>query len=263
MGERVCGGRRPGATSAGWPGTSEKPTPAIVQEDPGRGPTRWEPKSSALDCVSEMPRPSASMRAQVRGVPVAQAGRRRGPIVPRGRARRRAAPAVRADPGGRRGQPPRSSSRAVAVGAVVEHGGAVVPDGAPRLHQEVGPLRVVRVGPEPGRLGHRRHRPTSGSPATGAARSTARGPRPARSGVHQSPCWWRSRPARNGRRRAPAGPGRTHPGRSRRVRRGRWRAACGRCPGSAHGLPDAERAVRAELSRRRGGRGRDGWPAPA
>ncbi len=43
----------------------------------------------------------------------------------------------------------------VAVGAVEEHRRAVVADGAPRLDEEMRPLGIVRIGPEPGRRGHR------------------------------------------------------------------------------------------------------------
>ena len=61
IGERVWGGRRPGPTLAGWPSTREKPTPRLCRNTPVEGSIRCEPKSSALDCVKEMPRPSASM----------------------------------------------------------------------------------------------------------------------------------------------------------------------------------------------------------
>ena len=117
------------------------------------GSTRCDPKSSALDCVSEIPRPSASCAHRC---VVSPSPRRAtsGPAVP-GPARRRAAPwpacRRRAAAAARRA----GVEQRVAVGTVVEHGGAVVADGAPGLDQEMGPLRVVRVGAEAGRLGHR------------------------------------------------------------------------------------------------------------
>ena len=81
MGERVWGGRRPGPTSAGWPSMSEKPTPRLWRKTPVVGSTRWEPKSRALDCVSEIPRPSASMahRCVVSPWPIRATA---GPVVP-------------------------------------------------------------------------------------------------------------------------------------------------------------------------------------
>ena len=73
----------------------------------------------------------------------------------------------------------------LAVGAVEEHGRAVVADGAPRLDEKMGPLGIVRIGSETGRLGHhgpgqrqvalrrRRHGPQVVAPRVGAQR---RGP---------------------------------------------------------------------------------------
>ena len=83
MGERVCGGRRPGATSAGWPAASEKPTPRLCRKTPVAGSTRCEPKSSALDCVNETPSPSASSAHRCVVSPSAsRATAGPGPVVP-------------------------------------------------------------------------------------------------------------------------------------------------------------------------------------
>ena len=234
MGERVCGGRRPGATSAGWPGTSEKPTPRLCRKTPVAGSTRCDPKSSALDCVSETPRPSASCAHRC---VVSPSPRRATSGGGRCRWRRRAtsggATSVcvhrgpRRRPGARdRGARRRRRRRRASPGRSW-------PTARQRLDEQVGPLRIVRIGPEAGRLGHhgpgqrqvalrrRRHGPQVVAPGAGAQR---RAPgRRAGGEVGR---------ARSDRRRARAGPARTRPRRSRRGRGGRWRAACGRCPGS-------------------------------
>ena len=261
MGERVCGGRRPGATSAGWPGTSEKPTPRLCRKTPVVGSTRCEPKSSALDWVSETPRPSASM-AQRCVVSPSPRRATSGPRACRGRARRRAAPWRAPDPGRRGGQPRRVEER-VAVGAVEEHRRAVVADGAPRLDEEMGPLRIVRFGPEPGRLGHRgagqrevalrrgRHGPQVVAPGAGLQR---RAPR-------------RRAGGEVGRREVAAAQLEQAPAELALVEAvaavaRRWRAACGRSRARARSAR-CRAGPPGRARRRRGGRGRDGWPAPA
>ena len=263
MGERVCGGRRPGATSAGWPGTSEKPTPRLCRKTPVVGSTRCEPKSSALDCVSDTPRPSASCahrcvvspsprRATSRGRPVPRrpAPRR---VAPRGCASTRAAAAARRS--GSRSASPSAPSKSTA--------GRSWPTARQRLDEQVGPLRVVRVGPEAGRLGHRgagqrevalrrgRHGPQLVAPRAGAQR---RAPR-------------RRAGGEVGRREVAAAELEQAPAELPLVEAvaavaGDGAAACGRCrAGARSGRCRAAR--RGTARRRRGGRARDGWPAPA
>ena len=185
-----------------------------------------------------------------------------GPAVPRAGPDVGRRHGVRLHPGRGGGQPRRVEER-VAVGAVEEHGGAVVADGAPRLDEEMGPLRVVRLGPEPGRLGHRgagerevalrggRHGPQVVAPGAGLQR---RAPR-------------RRAGGEVGRREVAAAQLEQAPAELTLVEAvaavpgdGAQRAGDAR---EAHGLPDVERAPPGRARRRRGGRGRDGWPAPA
>ena len=59
-GDSVCGGRRPGASSAGWPASSENPMPRLCRKIPVPGTTTWQPQSAALDWMRDTPTPSAS-----------------------------------------------------------------------------------------------------------------------------------------------------------------------------------------------------------
>ena len=59
-GHSVCGGRRPGASSAGWPGCRQKPRPRLCRLIPVVGSTSHEPKPDALDWIRLTARPAAS-----------------------------------------------------------------------------------------------------------------------------------------------------------------------------------------------------------
>ena len=87
-GDSVCGGRRPGPNSAGWPGLEVEADPTVVEVDAGvrLDEPRSEPGGVRLD--QRHAHPVAVDRAQVRGVAVA-AGDRRSRRSLRGR---RAAP---------------------------------------------------------------------------------------------------------------------------------------------------------------------------
>ena len=131
---------------------------AVVQEDTGGGLDEVRAEVQRVGLRQRHPEAVGVLRAQVRGVPVAQAGHVGG-RTSRARARTSGgAMARRLDAGGRGGQALGVEER-VAVGAVEEHRRAVVADGAPRLDEEMGPLGIVRIGPEPGRLRPRRRRP--------------------------------------------------------------------------------------------------------
>ena len=150
----MCGGRRPGAHLGRVSRFEGEADAAVVQED-ARG--RLDEMRAEVQRVGLRQRNAEAvgvLRAQVRGVAVPEAGHRgaggasaRDHVGPRRRA------GVGPDAGGGRGQALGVEERAP-VGAVEEHGGPVVPDGAPGLDENVGPLRIVRVGAEPGRLGH-------------------------------------------------------------------------------------------------------------
>ena len=153
MGERVCGGRRPGRHLGRMAGDEGEADAAVVQEDAGGGLDEVEPKSSALDCVSETPRPSASSahRCVVSPSPMRATS---GAGVPPPGATSGGAIGARIDAAAAAARRSGCEQR-VAVGAVEEHRRAVVAHGAPRLDEEMGPLGIVGIGPEPGRLGHR------------------------------------------------------------------------------------------------------------
>ena len=63
-GERVCGGRRPGPYSAGWPGRRENPMPRLWSSTPVPGTATWLPKPDAFDWIrlTALPSPSAVHR---------------------------------------------------------------------------------------------------------------------------------------------------------------------------------------------------------
>ena len=162
------------------------------------------------------------------------------------------------------------SSSAVAVGPVEEHVGTVVPDGAPDLDHEVGPGRIVGVGAEPGRLGHRgagqgqvalrgrRHRPQVVAPGAVWCRGVAPlGQRRLEVARAEVPGAQRQQPARRTRRR-----------RNRPARPPRWRAVCGQCPAvaprcpmssgpSGHSSPAPGRACDEAAGQRQHDRGRE------
>ena len=125
---------------------------AVVQEDAGRRLQEVGTEVERVGLGQRNAEPVGIMRAQVRGVAVAEAG-----DVGAGRADAGRhvgwRHGVRADPGGGRGEAVGIEQR-LAVGSVVEHSRAVVPDGAPGLDHQVGPPRVVGFVPEPDGLGH-------------------------------------------------------------------------------------------------------------
>ena len=228
---------------------SEKPTPRLWRKTPVVGSTRWEPKSRALDCVSEIPRPSAS-RAQRCVVSPSPIRATAGPVVPRPGATSGGPPRQHAHPRAGGGQEV-GIEQCATLGAVEEDLGAVVADGAPRLDEEVGP----RAGPRdrcPAPLPPRRgRRPASGSPAMGAVRSTGRDPRRRAAVVRTTVLRWRRGPpghrARCRLEQAPpelAGVERTRPSRAmaRRVRP---------IPGHTDALADFQWAVGAQFARSR------------
>ncbi len=47
-GASVCGGRRPGASSAGWPASRLKPMPRLWRNTPVPGTTRWQPQPGGV-----------------------------------------------------------------------------------------------------------------------------------------------------------------------------------------------------------------------
>ena len=240
----MCGGRRPGASSAGWPGYEREARRrgcGGTRRSPGS--TRCEPKSSALDCVSDTPSPSASSAHRC---VVSPSPRRATPAPP-------GAPwPGRTSGGAARGavHPGRGGGQAFlveergAVGTVEEHrrGGrgprraTTRPAGAPSAGSsgsvaEPGALGDGGAGQREVALGGRRARSTGRGPrrAGAAARTSRPGPVP-------------GRPASSGPVRARAGRARTRRRRSRRARPGRWRAACGRSrAGAPAGPPRAGR----------------------
>jgi len=54
-GESVCGGRRRGPYSAGWPCCSEKPMPRLCTKIPWSSSKSWDPKPAPLDMMRETP----------------------------------------------------------------------------------------------------------------------------------------------------------------------------------------------------------------
>ena len=162
----------------GVAGDEREADATVVQEDAGAGFDEMRTEVQRVGLRERDPEAVGVLRAQVRGVAVAEAGHvEAGRAASRGHVGRRHGVRLHAGSGG--GQALGVEQRGP-VGAVVEHGGAVVADGAPRLDEEVGPLRVVRVGAESGRLGHRgagqrqvalrrrRHRPQLVAPGAGA-----------------------------------------------------------------------------------------------
>ena len=112
-GDSVCGGRRPGPSSAGWPGARRKPMPRSWRKIPVAGSTRWAPQPDGVRLDQRDAHALADRRRSTTVVPP-RAAERAG-----GRPGRSGSMAAR-----RRGQALGSSS-AAAVGAVVEHRVAV------------------------------------------------------------------------------------------------------------------------------------------
>ena len=131
-GDRVCGGRRPGASSAGWPGLEREAEPAVVE----------------VDLRVRLDEPRAEVRTRSTGSATRPSAARRR-CTGRSCRRRRAAPAsrrrsLRVDLAGR-GRRSRRRARAPSA-RVVQHVGAVATRRLRRLDQQVRPPRVVRVG---------------------------------------------------------------------------------------------------------------------
>ena len=59
-GDNVCGGRRPGPNSAGWPASRLKPIPRLWRLIPVFGSASHDPSPAAFDWISETPMPSPS-----------------------------------------------------------------------------------------------------------------------------------------------------------------------------------------------------------
>ena len=213
-GHSVCGGRRPGANSAGWPSASENPRPRFCRLIDVVGSTRHEPKPGRVG-LDQADRPAVRVSgAQVRGVAVRRAGSTAAPPTRtrrasrhvrsrRRRARRRRRPRAVAR-GGRR---PRRSSPRPADGPTTRR-----PD--------------WRAG--------RRRRPAAWSPrvevALGVRRQRAQLDAEHVDGEHVDPLRLvsvRGRPRRTARRRGARGPRRRLRRRRRRGRRGRSPAASG------------------------------------
>ena len=112
-GASVCGGRRPGASSAGWPGSREKPRPRLCRLMPVVGSTSHEPKPGGVRLDQADGPPAVVGRAQVRRVAGVDAGAGRGGDRVRVDRRRRAGRS-RASSGTRRprrGAPPGDRTR--------------------------------------------------------------------------------------------------------------------------------------------------------
>ena len=155
---------------------------------------------------------------------------------------------------------------AVAVGAVEQDVGPVVPDGPPAFDEEVGPAGLVGFGPEARRLGD----PGAGQREVALGRWWHRpefvSPGPDAEGVHAH---------RRGSgevlgMEAAAGEARASHGRTHPRRRRPSAVTCYRgesvlvMPGRRTALADVERLPSLQsLARRRGARGRDNSPAPA
>ena len=140
-GVRVWGGRRPGAYSAGWPSSTEKPSPRLCRLMPVDGSKRWLPKPEAFDWMSETPDPVAVDDAQARWC--RRLSRRHDHARTRGRRSIASAP---------RREPRRCDSSASPSAAVVQHRGAVTASLLRRLDEEVRPRadrRGRRAGASP------------------------------------------------------------------------------------------------------------------
>ncbi len=128
-GESVCGGRRPGPYSAGWPGREAEADPAVVEVDAGVRLDQPRAEAGRVRLDQRHAHPVRVGGAQIGGVAGA-AGRRA------------AAGALRVDQArsclDRRQQ-------GDAVGPFVQHVGTVEPGGRGGFDQEVRPLRVVGV----------------------------------------------------------------------------------------------------------------------
>ena len=206
---------------------------AVVQEDARGGLDEMRAEVQRVGLRQRDAEAVGVQRAQVRGVAVARSGPRRGRSVPRPgrhvgrrhRAARRPGPPAAARRSGSRSASPSAPSKSTPGGrgrrrARSRRGGGPTGDR---------PGRSRARPPRP-----RRRRPASGSPATGAARSTGRGPRRRRAAAcTTTPRWWRGRPGAkwpppsSSRPRPNSPPVEAVPAVARR-----WRAACGRCPGS-------------------------------
>ena len=143
-GERVCGGRRPGVELRGVARLQAEPDAPVVQEDAGAGDHEVAPPVGRVDWMRDTPVPSASV-AHRWIVPPGAAG-------DTGEVRAAGSMAAAA-----RAEPVQVESRARPVGLVVQDRGAVVPGLPGRLHEEVGPGRVVGVVGEGEALGDPGH----------------------------------------------------------------------------------------------------------
>ena len=75
-GASVCGGRRPGPYSAGWPGSSEKPMPRLCRPMPVAGSNSECSRSpDAFDWINDTPMRSASTAHRYMVSPVARGAR--------------------------------------------------------------------------------------------------------------------------------------------------------------------------------------------
>ena len=192
---RGCGAAGgPGPTSAGWPSTSEKPTPRLCRKMPVDGSNRCEPKSERVGLGQRHPEPVPVDGAQVRRLPVPDPGDRtarpsRRPWSTSGgggaAAEMRAAAAAR-----------RAGSRSAAPSAPSKStSGRSWPTARHDSTSRWAQRRVVGIGAQAGRLGHRGagqgqvalrgrgHRPQLMAPGAGAQRGRTTRPR----GVSKSP----------------------------------------------------------------------------
>ena len=217
MGERVCGGRRRGPhLGRDGPRRERSRRRGCAGRCPSTARSMCEPKSSALDWVSEIAEPVGVDGAQVCGVAVADARPPRGQPSP-DRAQRRGAPPAPPRTRAAAAAASRSGASSAAPSAPSKStSGRSWPDGAPRLDEQVRPERVVGLGAR-GRPRRRRpRRPASGSPARAGERSTGRAPRRGRAAARTTaPSSCRGRPRRSGPGPAPSGPVRTRRRRSR------------------------------------------------
>ena len=210
-GASVCGGRRPGRYSAGWPAVTENPWARLWRKMPTSG--------------------TATADAPIAGVGLDERHRHARPV---GRAQvdrvallggaTEVDAAERIEAGCSRSETIVTDERRP-VRAVVEDPRTVVARQSRRLHEDVGPLGVlerhveiavrVRSSPRCGR------RPARGTPGSPAARSRPGGPtRRCRGAPPSRPGRGRDRPGSRDRRRAATARRRTHrrrtpPGRPR------------------------------------------------
>ncbi len=203
-GASVWGGRRPGPYRAGCPGATAKPMPRLCRLMPVRGSNRPEPKPEALLWMSDTPMRSPSTTARWMVPPAAPGDATAATASGRMRARRRSSSTGSSSASGSAPAWSRSGRSKPARRALSASRWAQA--GSPGGVGQVEALGDERAGQAQVALRRRGHGPHVGAPDPTAQR--------------RHPVGQRSRQVRTGGTRrppAPAGPGRTRPGRSRRV----------------------------------------------